>query len=170
MKNALRLSALAAVLVLAPAARAQQGPVAANYQSYVFVLEWLPEFCAKVHGSAECASLSSSSFAANHPVLHGLWPNQVGDTAHDYGYCGDAAAQKPLDRNTTWCQLQLPTLSTATRTALDQYMPGTASCLEHHEWTKHGTCSGLSADAYFAAEASLGACPSNPFSDDQRRL
>jgi len=36
-------------------------------------------------------------------------------------------------------------------------MPGTSSCLEHHEWTRRGTCSGLSDDAYFAEEASLAA-------------
>jgi ribonuclease T2 len=29
-------------------------------------------------------------------------------------------------------------------------MPGTASALERHEWWKHGTCSGLQGDEYFA--------------------
>jgi ribonuclease T2 len=153
MKNSLLLAAL----LLAPAARAQQGPITGNFSSYVFVLEWMPEFCATVPGSSECAALASGSFAANHPVLHGLWPNRSGDTSHSYGYCGAAVQQRALDRSSTWCQLPLPPLSDATRASLDQYMPGTASCLEHHEWTRHGTCSGLSADAYFSTEASLAA-------------
>jgi ribonuclease T2 len=34
-------------------------------------------------------------------------------------------------------------------------MPGVNSCLDHHEWSKHGTCSGMTADAYFALAAAL---------------
>jgi ribonuclease T2 len=148
---------LAAALVAAPAARAEGGPAAGNFSRYVFVLEWLPQFCAAVPGSNECRALTSASFAATHPVLHGLWPDQDGDSSHAYGFCGAAADQKPLDHAPTWCRLALPPLSDETRAALDRYMPGTQSCLEHHEWARHGTCSGLSADAYFAAEASLAA-------------
>jgi ribonuclease T2 len=155
--NSRRLLTLAAALALAAPARAGQGPDAGSFQSYVFVLEWLPQFCAKVPGSAECGALATGSFAATHLVLHGLWPNQAGDSSHAYGYCGAAVDQKPLDNSSTWCQLPLPTLTDATRANLDQYMPGTASCLEHHEWTRHGTCSGLDADAYFSAEAALAA-------------
>jgi ribonuclease T2 len=152
-----RLLAVAASLAFAAPARADQGPDAGNFQSYVFVLEWLPQFCARVPSSAECTGLSAGSFGASHLVLHGLWPNQAGDSSHSYGFCGAAIDEKPLDDSTTWCQLTLPALSNPTRANLDKYMPGTASCLEHHEWTRHGTCSGLSADAYFGAEADLAA-------------
>ena len=38
---------------------------------------------------------------------------------------------------------------------LDKVMPGTQSALERHEWIKHGTCTGMSADAYFADAARL---------------
>jgi ribonuclease T2 len=155
MKRPVLFTAVLSIFLFVPSAHAQQGPAAGAFQSYVFVLEWLPEFCAKVRGSAECAGLNAGSFAADHLVLHGLWPNQDGDASHAYGYCGDAASQKPLDNNKTWCRLPLPPLSAQTRANLDRYMPGTVSCLDHHEWTRHGTCSGLSADAYFSAEASL---------------
>jgi len=43
----------------------------------------------------------------------------------------------------------------ATQTDLAQLMPGSRSCLDRHEWTKHGTCSGLGGDAYFDAAARL---------------
>ena len=36
-------------------------------------------------------------------------------------------------------------------------MPGIASCLDRHEWIKHGTCSGLDADCYFADTLRLAA-------------
>ncbi len=34
-------------------------------------------------------------------------------------------------------------------------MPGHMSCLDHHEWYKHGVCSGMSADEYFALASAL---------------
>ena len=34
-------------------------------------------------------------------------------------------------------------------------MPGVSAGLERHEWRKHGTCSGLSAEAYFASALDL---------------
>jgi len=151
------ISLAAGLLLFAAGARAQTGPAAGSFDTYAFVVEWLPQFCAKVPGSPECAGLGSGSFAAKNLVLHGMWPNQSGDSAHSYGYCGDALKEKGLDNNKTWCRLTLPALTAPTRTALDKYMPGTASCLEHHEWTRHGSCSGLSADDYFAAEAAFAA-------------
>jgi len=34
-------------------------------------------------------------------------------------------------------------------------MPGSMSCLDRHEWIKHGTCTGLGGDAYFDASVRL---------------
>jgi ribonuclease T2 len=61
-------------------------------------------------------------------VVHGLWPQEA---SGDYPqHCGDAPG--PTDRQ-----------------ADTDIMP-TASLVEH-EWKTHGTCSGLTADEYFAA-------------------
>jgi ribonuclease T2 len=65
------------------------------------------------------------------------------------------SSDQSLDRAPTWCQLREPAYSDATHSALGVVMPGVNSCLDHHEWTKHGTCSGLAADAYFAEAAAL---------------
>ena len=35
-------------------------------------------------------------------------------------------------------------------TDLAEFMPGSQSCLQNHEWYKHGSCAGMSADAYYA--------------------
>jgi ribonuclease T2 len=43
-----------------------------------------------------------------------------------------------------------PNLADKTKKDLAVYMPGYTSCLERHEWYKHGTCSAMDADTYFS--------------------
>jgi ribonuclease T2 len=92
-----------------------------DFDFYLLTLSWSPEFCATHPGSSECSA---------HPgfVVHGLWPQNDDGTYPEN--CSTAAG--PADPR--------------------QYlnlMP-TESLIEH-EWTAHGTCSGLAPDAYFSA-------------------
>ena len=41
------------------------------------------------------------------------------------------------------------------RQHLAEVMPGIADCLDRYEWAKHGTCSGMGADAYFSRAIEL---------------
>jgi ribonuclease T2 len=131
------------------------GNVAGQFDSYTFTMSWEPAFCEGKPAAQECASQRPDRFDASNLALHGLWPDKNGDSAHTYGYCGVASSDQSLDRAPTWCQLREPAYSDATHAALGIVMPGVNSCLDHHEWTKHGTCSGLTADAYFAEAAAL---------------
>jgi len=99
---------------------------AANSQTgvfdfYLLTLSWSPEFCATHSNSSECSA---------HPgfVVHGMWPqNNDGTYPENCSNApGPANPQQHLDL--------MPTVS-----------------LVNHEWTTHGTCSGLEADAYFSA-------------------
>lgn len=104
-----------------PKADARLAHGAAQFDFYLLNISWSPEFCQTHPGAAECAS---------HPtfVLHGLWPqNNDGTYPHN---CSSAPG--PADPS--------------------QYSdifpdPG----LLQHEWSTHGTCSGLSPDEYFSA-------------------
>jgi ribonuclease T2 len=91
-----------------------------NFDFYLLNLSWSPEFCSTHANAPECAAHSRF-------VLHGLWPqNNTGPFLEN---CSDDPG--PLD----------PTQYS------DIYPdPG----LLHHEWHAHGTCSGLSPEAYFA--------------------
>jgi ribonuclease T2 len=154
--------ALLAVLLAAaplPAAAWNDGgtavpsAVAGQFDTYLFMMSWEPTFCEGKQSAMECADQRPDRFDATNFALHGLWPDKNGDTSHSYGYCG--GADRSLDRDSTWCQLPEPQLSAATRAALTTVMPGVASCLDHHEWAVHGSCSGLSGDDYFTAAAAL---------------
>ena len=93
---------------------------AGSFDFYLLNLSWSPEFCASHGNSAECGH--GLGF-----VVHGLWP-QYGNG--DYPeHCSDA----PGPGNPRAYTDMIPTVG-----------------LVEHEWQTHGTCSGLSADVFFA--------------------
>jgi ribonuclease T2 len=137
------------------AAPARPGGVAGQFDSYVFSVEWTAAFCEGKSALPECASMTPDRFAAKNLALHGLWPDKNNDASHSYGYCGVDPKTQSLDRASTWCQMPAPGISDAVMTRLTAAMPGTASCLQNHEWYKHGSCSGFSPDEYFTRAAAL---------------
>ena len=100
--------------------RAQANTAPGVFDFYLLTLSWSPEFCLTHAQAAECAA---------HPgfVLHGLWPqNNDGSYPED---CSNAPG--PSDPQ-----------------AYSDIFPDVH--LLEHEWTTHGTCSGLGPDAYFS--------------------
>ncbi|ASQ44748.1 ribonuclease T2 family protein [Legionella clemsonensis] len=123
----------------------EQSPGLAD--SYVLALSWQPGFCQTYGyeaGKPECFKLPADSYQATHLVLHGLWPNQQ-ICGESYGFCGVEAKKHH-------CDYPAISLSKEVSQDLQQFMPSYAagSCLERHEWNKHGSCQVLSSDAYFA--------------------
>ncbi|MBO0663003.1 ribonuclease T [Jiella sp. MQZ9-1] len=114
------------------------------HTAFVFAISWQPAFCEGHHGKAECASQTPQRFDASHFSLHGLWPQP-----RSRSYCGVSASLKAAADSGQWGKLPAVDLSSATRDALKVAMPGTQSGLEKHEWLKHGTCYGKSAEDYF---------------------
>lgn len=121
-----------------------------DFDYYVLALSWQPAFCETKSRKPECASQTNGRFDATNFVLHGLWPNQNNDPSHNFGYCEQPQTIINTDQDGDWCELPELPLSAAVANELTTFMPGAASCLDHHEWYKHGTCAGMSADAYFA--------------------
>lgn len=120
--------------------------------SYVLALSSQPGFCETYGleaGKPECLKLSRDSYAAKHLVLHGLWPNQ-NLCGQNYGFCG-------IRPKSNHCDYSPLNLSTSVSDALKKIMPSYqyGSCLERHEWNKHGSCQILSEDDYFALASRL---------------
>lgn len=125
-------AALALSTVLLPC-RANAQEVKAEpgvYDYYLLNLSWAPEFCSTLHTltPAEQAARGSTECTAPHGfVLHGLWPQNFDGTYP--GNCGTrpgpAHPEQYLDMT--------PDLS-----------------LLKHEWAKHGTCTTLTPDSFFA--------------------
>ena len=89
------------------------------FDFYLLTLSWSPEFCYTHPTAAECAA---------HPtfVLHGLWPQNTDGTYPE----NCSTAPGPADPG-----------------QYSDIFPDAG--LLAHEWQTHGTCSGLSPDAYF---------------------
>mgnify|MGYP002152386448 CR=1 FL=1 len=112
-------------LIVAGAARAD-GDRPGEFDYYVLALSWSPTWCAlegDARGSPQCDASAGHGW-----VLHGLWPQyHRGWPSH----C--QTAERPPSRAMTEDMADIM---------------GTSG-LAWYQWKKHGSCSGLSAPAYF---------------------
>jgi len=102
-------------------------PVGEGFDFYVLSLSWSPSYC-----EAEGEEANRQQCAAGRPyafVVHGLWPQ------FESGF----PESRPTDE---------PDVSNAKLRTLYDIMP--AAGLIRHQWKKHGSCSGLGQDDYFA--------------------
>ncbi|MCC5970762.1 MAG: ribonuclease T2 [Pararhodobacter sp.] len=124
------LAVLVALLLLVvpmpTTARAQDR--AGAFDHYVLALSWMPAFCT-LEGArredARCAPGSALGW-----MVHGLWPQHAGGGWPEY--C-PTPARNPSRRET----------------AAQSDLFGAAGAA-WHQWNKHGRCTGLSADGYYA--------------------
>ena len=120
--------------------------------SYKLAVSWQPAFCESHRGKPECKITDVSVYQASNFTLHGLWPNKK-ECGTNYGLCGQYKQQVK-----SFCDYDPVKLSDATLKELGVVMPSVASgsCLDRHEWYKHGTCqTEWDADRYFATAVRL---------------
>lgn len=110
-----------------PSERRQNEP--GRFDFYVLALSWSPTYC---EAAAERApNRAPEQQCSGRPfsfVVHGLWPQ------YERGF-------------PSYCQVPAPRLNRAIVGGALDLMPSPR--LIFHEWDRHGTCSGLSAQAYF---------------------
>ena len=98
-----------------------------QFDFYVLALSWSPTFCDAQRAShrAPGQQCGSRPYAF---VVHGLWPQ------YEHGY-------------PSYCQVPAPRLDHAAVSSALELMP--SPHLVFHEWDRHGTCSGMTAQDYF---------------------
>ena len=107
--------------------------------SNVLALSWQSAFCETKRDKAECQVRDPKSFQANNFTLHGLWPNRD-NCNRKTGYYGNCNSLKTKPKK--FCGYPKLDLNDSTRAQLEIYMPSAAhgTCLQRHEWYRHGTC------------------------------
>jgi ribonuclease T2 len=124
--KAVALVLLGLILVATTAtARHRKSPDAEPgvFDYYLLSLSWSPAFCLSEPGAAECNGPRAFGF-----IVHGLWPQN----------------EKGWPEN---CDLHQP-VPDAVVSGISDIMP--ARKLVYHEWSAHGTCSGLDPTDFFA--------------------
>jgi ribonuclease T2 len=99
-----------------------------KFDFYVLSLSWSPSFCA---ANADRGFQRSDPQCGPRPfsfVVHGMWPQ------YERGF-------------PEFCQVPSPRLNRNIVSSMLDLMPSPR--LVFHEWDRHGTCSGLSAGAFF---------------------
>ena len=113
-------------------------------RDYLLALSWQPAFCQTHQQKTECQTQTPERYDASNFALHGLWPQPQNNI-----YCNVTNSLKKLDERSLWEQLPALNLTEATYSDLIETMPGVASYLQRHEWTKHGTCYSSTPEEYF---------------------
>ncbi len=123
----------------------------ADFDYYLLALSLAPAFCEDSIGKRrvphQCRDFDLVDFQRTPLTLHGLWPNNRSGK-HPFN-CG---AER---RDGGMCSLSEVALPRALSARLETVMPGTADCLDRHEWAKHGSCSGLDMQGYFSESIKL---------------
>lgn len=112
------------------------------------VLTWGPSLCATEPTNAGCTSGHVGSQGATW-ILHGLWPQP-----DDQQYCGVPKEIAKRAGNLHGSDMPSVDIGDDVRNTL-QSMMSDASTLAPHEWYAHGTCSGVTPDAFFSDAAAL---------------
>jgi ribonuclease T2 len=94
-----------------------------QFEYYMLSLSWSPAFCLSSPGAAQCSGPRRYGF-----FVHGLWPQ------NEQGW-------------PQYCNVHVPVPDEVVQGITD-IMP--ARQLVYHEWSAHGTCSGLDPSAFFA--------------------
>jgi ribonuclease T2 len=116
---------LAVLIWLGAAAWAESDPPG-RFDYYVLSLSWTPSWCALEgddRGSPQCDAGQGYGF-----TLHGLWPQYENGWP---SFC--PTTERPPSRGETGAMVDIMG----------------SSGLAWHQWRKHGSCSGLSAQDYF---------------------
>jgi ribonuclease T2 len=97
-----------------------------GFDFYVLALSWSPSYCTVKGSEADAEQCGGKPLGF---TVHGLWPQ------YEQGFPEDCAIGQPSG------------VSRHILRKIDAVLP--ADGLARHQWRKHGTCSGLTQQAYF---------------------
>ena len=125
LKSAVLILAASLILISSADARHRKSSEGepGSFDYYLLSLSWSPAFCLSDPGAAECNGPRRFGF-----IVHGLWPQ------YENGWPENCNVHQQVPESVV--------------SGISDIMP--ARGLVYHEWSTHGTCSGLDARDFFA--------------------
>jgi ribonuclease T2 len=125
LKSAVLLLLALLAFAMSASARHRKSPGSepGTFDYYLLSLSWSPAFCLSDPGAAECNGPRRFGF-----IVHGLWPQ------NEKGWPENCNVHQQVPESVV--------------SSVSDIMP--ARGLVDHEWSAHGTCSGLGAKEFFA--------------------
>jgi ribonuclease T2 len=149
MTRRLRHVAILAALLVGISLGAAAGDTgsAGQFDYYLLSLSWSPQYCARPEARDDRLQCEGHNYGF---VLHGLWPQYRRGSAQ---FCTSTEPRRVKPQ------------------IVDEMLPIMVSPeLIEHEWQRHGTCSGLAQEQYFAAARQAFAAFRAPREFDEGRL
>mmetsp|Transcript_16046 Transcript_16046/g.33659 ORF Transcript_16046/g.33659 Transcript_16046/m.33659 type:complete len:292 (-) Transcript_16046:192-1067(-) len=128
----------------------EPGEKDASFDMYIYSMTYQPEFCRENSSNSFAGCKKPNEEWEGQLTIHGLWPER------NDGSWPATCTNEPLDTN-------LISSDTDLNSKLEEKWPNvktSESSPSHtefwaHEWSKHGTCSGLNQHDYFSAALDL---------------
>jgi len=147
MKFSVAIFIILCAVVHYPAVINSQSPgTPGQFDYYVFAYSWQPEFCYNENGYTGCSD--PEPYWTTDFTIHGLWPQYLAG-----GYpatCTDEAFDSNVPN-----QIGMDTMTTYWPNVKDSVDDSDYDSFWEHEWTKHGTCTGLNQEVYFNTTIAL---------------
>jgi len=119
---------------------------AGDFDFYVFAQSWPAQFCMSHKDWPGCRT--PTHWQAVNLTLHGMWPNyDQARSGHGWPQCCPSPYGSDVDPQVV--QALLPSLQEYWPNEQDPSGRDLKNSLWAHEWSKHGTCSGMIQRTYF---------------------
>mmetsp|Transcript_31905 Transcript_31905/g.48931 ORF Transcript_31905/g.48931 Transcript_31905/m.48931 type:complete len:245 (-) Transcript_31905:87-821(-) len=118
-----------------------------DFDLYILSMSYQPEFCFMHRHDDFVGCRNPLEFWKGHLTIHGLWPERQDGT------WPSTCSNEPFN-DSTWADVG-PDLERLWPNVKTKDTEEAYTGFWKHEWSKHGTCSGLSQDNYFSAALKL---------------
>ena len=121
-----------------------------SFDFYLMAMSWQPQYCYANRYSKYTSCESPDDYWKSHWTIHGLWP-QFSDGSYPSSCSNEKASTTLLESLTTELEQYWPDVALygSANDGDDESYHQPSYYFWRHEWSKHGTCTGLTPTEYF---------------------
>lgn len=122
-----------------------------SFDFYIMAMSWQPQFCYSNRNYNHVGCTEPNDYWKSHWTIHGLWP-QFSDGSYPSSCSSQQLESSDFQYLSEDLNLYWPNVKSSADTSANSY---THSSFWRHEWSKHGTCTGMSPSLYLQTALKL---------------